>query len=65
MGITRGPAKTDEPRRTGLRLRPSLNRELSALAMLESRNTTDLLNVAVAEYVARRRRERERERATA
>lgn len=55
MAITRKPVATDEPRRTGLKLRPSLNRELTALATLEDRQTSDLLNQAVAEFVERRR----------
>lgn len=55
MGVTRTEATTDEPRRVGLKLRPSLNRELTALATLDGRHTSELLNQAVAEFIDRRR----------
>lgn len=55
MGIPRTTDASDAPRRNGLKLRPSLNQELSALATLDGLNASDLLNVAVAEYIRRRR----------
>lgn len=47
-------------RRMGLKLRPSLNRKLSALAMLDGRTTSDLLNEAIAEFLDLHRQSQQR-----